>query len=147
MYQLHINPSQLPLSIHYLLEFSHCFYSCAEWWPKVPLRSFAVCYYYICTTSSSNFTPWYEIWVIFLNSWSLLTIPSMGPLPQHSAQRPGSAKQLVNGMVRVLLLFWLFWGLLFFQCGFSWLGFCGWFFSYSLAIQHITGLKSIAILL
>lgn len=44
----------------------------------------------------------------------------MDPLLQHNAQRQGSAEQMVNGMVRVLLLFWLFWVSLFLQWGFSW---------------------------
>lgn len=66
---------------------------------------------------------------------SLLTALSMDPLLQHNAQKPGSAEQLVNGMVRVLLLFWSFWGLLFFPCGLSWLGFCGCIFSYPLAMH------------
>lgn len=65
---------------------------------------------------------------------SFFTIPPTDLLLHHNAQRPGSAEQPVDGMVRVLLLFWLFWGLLFFQCGFSWLGFCGCFLSYPLAM-------------
>lgn len=72
MCQLHIYSSQLlPLFNNYLLEFSHCFCSCTEWWPEATLRSFAVCYYCICTTSSPDFTPWYEIPVTFLNSWGV----------------------------------------------------------------------------